>query len=167
MEMESELTAGIQKNVWCQVMILISPWAKQLRDNKPNPKNYPWWPELITKLPTPIMQVGVQGEPQLVPDFRINLNLAELTTMINTCTFWISCDSFVQHYAWHLSKPGVVLWGPSDPIIYGHEQNMNITKGREFMCKDQFLMWSMIEPRTDWWVPPDQVIAQIRSRWHW
>lgn len=148
-------------------MIVISPWAKQLPDNKWNPKNYPWWPELIRMLPTPIVQVGVQGETQLVPDFRPNLSLMELAALINASYFWISCDSFVQHYAWDLGKPGVVLWGPSDPIIFGHPENLNITKGRSFQSKDQFLMWHLIENRTDWWYSPHQVIEQIRTRWSW
>ncbi len=148
-------------------MIVISPWAKQLPDNKWNPKNYPWWPQLIALLPQPIVQVGVGGEQQLVPDFRTNLNLQELATLIHTSSFWISCDSFVQHYAWDLGKPGVVLWGPSNPIIYGHPENMNITKGAQFQSADQFLMWHLIENRTDWWYSPDQVVQQIKTRWNW
>lgn len=148
-------------------MIVISPWSKRLPNHTPNPKNYPWWPELISKLPDPIVQVGVSGETQLVSDFRQNLTLQDLATLIHTCEFWISCDSFMQHYAWDLGKPGVVLWGPSDPIIFGHPENLNITKGRDFQSKDQFLMWNLIENRTDWWYSPDQVVEQIRSRWCW
>jgi ADP-heptose:LPS heptosyltransferase len=148
-------------------MIMISAWAKTLPDNKHNPKNYPYWPELIRLLPAPIVQVGITGETQLVPDFRSNLNLTELAALIKSSDFWISCDSFVQHYAWDLGKPGVVLWGPSDPIIYGHPENFNITKGREFQCKDQFLMWHLIENRMDWWMSPEQVVQLIRTRYSW
>ena len=146
---------------------MISPWAKQLPDNKINPKNYPWWPQLISLLPQPVVQVGVTGEQQLVSDFRVNLNLSELAALIKSSNFWISCDSFVQHYAWDLGKPGVVLWGPSNPIIYGHPENLNITKGAQFQSKDQFLMWHLIENRTDWWYSPDQVVSQIKQQWHW
>lgn len=148
-------------------MILISPYSKQLPDNKVNPKNYPYWRELITMLPSPITQVGVSGETPLVPDFRQNLSLPDLSKLILECDFWISCDSFIQHYAWDLGKPGVVLWGPSDPIIYGHAENLNITKGREFQCADQFLMWHLVENRSDWWHTPEDVIKQIRTRWSW
>jgi hypothetical protein len=148
-------------------MILISPWCKRLPDDKPNPKNYPWWPDLIRMLPEPITQVGVSGETQLVPDFRQNLSLSELAAVIHACDFWISCDSFVQHYAWDLGKPGVVLWGPSDPIIYGHPENLNITKGRAYQSKDQFLMWNLIENRSDWWHTPQEVVNQIKARHPW
>lgn len=148
-------------------MIVISPWAKQLPDNKWNPKNYPWWPELIQLLPPHIIQVGVSGEQQLVPDFRQNLSLTDLATLIHACDFWISCDSFMQHYAWDLGKPGVVLWGPSSPTIYGHPENLNITKGEAYQSPEQFLMWNLIEPRTDWWHTPDQVVSQIRACYDW
>ena len=157
----------LQKNVWNQIMIVISAWAKQLPDNHVNPKNYPWWPELISKLPQPIVQVGLPGETQLVPDFQCGLSLEGLASLIHECDFWISCDSFVQHYAWDLGKPGVVLWGPSDPIIYGHPENMNITKGREFQSKEQFLMWHLIENRTDWWQTPDLIIHMIKQKYNW
>ncbi len=148
-------------------MIVISPWAKQMPDNKINPKNYPWWPQLIALLPQPIVQVGVQGEQQLVSDFRTNLTLPELAELIRTSDFWISCDSFVQHYAWDLGKPGVVLWGPSNPLIYGHPENLNITKGEQFQSADQFLMWHLIENRTNWWYSPEEVVTQIKTRWTW
>jgi len=80
MVMEPKFRECISQVVWSVLMILISPWAKQLPDNKWNPKNYPWWPELIRVLPDPIVQVGVQGEAQLVPDFRQNLSLMELAS---------------------------------------------------------------------------------------
>jgi ADP-heptose:LPS heptosyltransferase len=148
-------------------MIMISAWAKQLPDGKWNPKNYPYWSDLIAMLPEPHVQVGLQGETQLVSDFRCNLSLVDLAELIHACAFWISCDSFVQHYAWDLGKPGVVLWGPSDPKIYGHPENLNITKGPQFQSRDQFLMWNLIENRPDWWVPPHDVVTQIRARWTW
>lgn len=148
-------------------MILISPWAAQLPDNKPNPKNYPWWPQLIAMLPDPLCQVGVKGETQLVPDFRQNLNMTELAQLVQSCEFWISCDSFLQHFAWDLGKRGVVLWGPSLPEIYGHDLHVNIRPPINLACEHQFLTWSQIEPRDTWWVKPDQVVHQIRQVWPW
>jgi hypothetical protein len=47
-------------------MILISPYAQKLRNGNQNPKNYPWWPELISKIDEEIVQVGIKGEIQLV-----------------------------------------------------------------------------------------------------
>jgi ADP-heptose:LPS heptosyltransferase len=75
-------------------MIIISPYAKKLRNEKNNPKNYPWWPELISLIDQPIVQVGIEGEEQIVEDFRKNLSLTELTQLIQQCKTWISVDSF-------------------------------------------------------------------------
>lgn len=51
-------------------MIIISPYSKALRNGKTNAKNYPYWKELIELIKEPIVQVGIDGEEQLVPDFR-------------------------------------------------------------------------------------------------
>ena len=61
-------------------MIIISPYAKKLISGKQNPKNYPFWKELIELIELVgefIVQVGIDGEEQLVPDFRKNLSLPE------------------------------------------------------------------------------------------
>ena len=55
-------------------MILIHPYAKPLKNGKENPKNYPYWEELISLIYEPIIQIGVEGEKHLVPDFRKNLS---------------------------------------------------------------------------------------------
>ena len=47
-------------------MILIAPFAKKLNNGKRNPKDYPFWGALIPHLPNPVIQVGVEGEQQLV-----------------------------------------------------------------------------------------------------
>ena len=104
-------------------MIIISPYSKKLMNGNPNPKNYPYWPELINQLKEPIIQIGIEGEAQLVDDFRPNLPMAELIKLLHSCTTWISCDSFFQHLAWLENKPGIVLWSVSDPLIFGHPEN--------------------------------------------
>lgn len=142
-------------------MIIISPFAKKLRNGKENPKNYPHWKELVSLIDEPIIQVGVEGEEQLVPDFRKNLNLIELKELILECRTWISVDSFFQHYAWDLGKYGVVLWGPSDPLIYGHSENINLLKYRGFLVKNQFLNWEQHPYDPDCFVEPQKVIEHL------
>ena len=104
-------------------MIVMAPYAQKLRTGKLNPKNYPYWEELIGKIDEPIIQVGIEGEKQLVPDFRKNLPIAELRKLLKECRIWIGVDSFFQHLAWDEGKKGIVLWGPSDPLIFGHPEN--------------------------------------------
>ena len=43
-------------------MIIISPYSKPLRNGLNNPKNYPYWKELISLINEEIIQVGVDGE---------------------------------------------------------------------------------------------------------
>jgi len=146
-------------------MILIAPWSKPLRNGQTNPKNYPYWRELVTLLPQPVVQVGVEGELQLVEDFRKNLTLQDLAKTIRECTTWASVDTFFQHYAWSQGKKGVVIWGQSDPRIYGHEENDNLIKDYSFLTPNQFLMWEMIPYREDCWVEP-KIVAQHVIKLH-
>jgi len=141
-------------------MIIISPFSKKLRteDPKENPKNYPYWKELIPLIKQPIVQVGIKDEEQLVDDFRPNLPIDELSALILKCDKWIGVDSFFQHLCWDLKKPGIVLWGQSDPNIYGHPENINLLKGREYLMKNQFLMWELVTYRKDCFVSPSEVV---------
>lgn len=143
-------------------MIIISPFAKKLRNGQNNPKNYPWWPELISLIKyDTVIQVGVEGEKQLVEDFRKNLSIPELTDLINECRTWISVDSFFQHLAWDIGKPGIVLWGQSDPIIFGHPENTNLLKDRKYLREKQFWWWEQCDYIADAFVKPSEVIKHL------
>jgi hypothetical protein len=139
-------------------MIIISPFAKPLQNGKQNPKNYAYWKELIALIKEPIVQVGVEGEEQLVKDFRKNLPMFELTNLLNQCRTWIGVDSFFQHLAWKIGKPGIVLWSVSDPIIYGHPENTNLLKNRDYLADNQFLWWDFTEYNADAFVLPEEVV---------
>lgn len=142
-------------------MILIAPFAKPLVHGKNNPKNYPYWKELIAQIDERIIQVGVEGEEQLVPEFVKNLPIARLKELIAECRTWIGCDSFFQHLAWDCGKPGVVLWSVSDPLIYGHPENINLLKDRSYLAANQFLWWDFTEHNPDAFVKPEEVLKFI------
>ena len=139
-------------------MIIISPYAKKLQNGKENPKNYPFWDELIKLIDEPIIQVGIDGETQLVDDFRPNLSMPELRQLIKDCRIWIGVDSFFQHLAWSEGKPGIVLWSVSDPLIFGHKENANLLKDRVYLAENQFLWWDFIEHDSNKFVLPEEVI---------
>jgi len=139
-------------------MIIISPYSKALINGKQNPKNYPYWKELIEMIDEPIIQVGIEGEKQLVPDFRKNLPITELRKLIQECRIWISCDSFFQHLGWDEGKKGIVLWGVSDPLIYGHPENINLLADRKYLVENQFLWWEFVEHRNERFVKPKIVL---------
>lgn len=144
-------------------MIIISPFARKLRENKPHPKNYPYWKQLINKIDEEIIQIGVEGEEQLVDDFRKNLSLSQLNELTNQCKTWISVDSFFQHFCWDLNKPGIVLFGQSDPIIFGHDININLLKDRKYLRKKQFWLWEQAEYIEDAFVKPKIVLNALKK----
>ena len=144
-------------------MILISPYAKKLNNGKENPKNYPYWQELLRLIDEPVIQVGIEGEKQLVPDFRKNLALGDLKQLICDSRIWIGVDSFFQHLAWAEGKPGIVLWGPSDPNIYGHKENINLLKDRAYLAQNQFLWWEATDHNPESFTEPKEVIKFIKT----
>lgn len=109
----------------------------------------------------PVIQVGITGETQICTDFRQNLSLDDLKMLLQACRTWIGCDSFFQHLAWSEGKPGIVLWGISDPLIYGHPENVNLLKGREYLAPNQFLWWEAYEFDADRFVKPDVVLKHL------
>ena len=138
-------------------MIIIHPFAKPLRNGKTNPKNYPNWKQLISMINEPIIQIGVEGEEQLVYDFRKNLPIPELRKLIQECRIWIGVDSFFQHLAWDEGKSGIVLWSVSDPLIFGHPENTNLLENRDNLSKNQFLWWEATEHNPSYFVKPEIV----------
>ena len=142
-------------------MIVISPYAQRLKSGNNNPKNYPYWQELIAMIDEPIIQVGIEGEQQLVPDFRKNLSIAALRQLLQNCKTWVSCDSFFQHLAWDEGKKGIVLWSVSDPLIFGHPENVNLLKSRDHLAVNQFPWWEYLPHRSEIFVEPEIVAKAI------
>jgi hypothetical protein len=142
-------------------MIIISPYSKVLKSGKENPKNYPYWEEVIKGIKEPIVQIGIEGENQLVDDFRKDLSFDDLRALLKECRTWISCDSFFQHLAWSEGKRGIVLFSRSDPKIFGHPENLNLLKSREFLTPYQFIWWEEQEYVADAFVEPNEVIKAL------
>lgn len=144
-------------------MIIISPYAKFMRNGKQHPKNYPYWDKVIEKIKEPIIQVGIEGETQLVEDFRKNLSLNELAKLVNECKTWIGCDSFFQHFCWDLNKPGIVIFSQSDPNIFGHKENINLLKDRKYLREKQFWWWEQTDFIKEAFVEPDVVLNELKK----
>lgn len=147
-------------------MIIIQPWARRLRNGKTNPKNYPYWKELIEliqKEGQTIVQIGQPDEDKLVDDFRTINSMDELKELINTCDTWIGIDSFFQHFAWKMKKKGIVLFGPSNPIIFGHTENINLYGGKKYFRPDQFGIWETCECNDKAFTKPKDVMEQLRK----
>lgn len=147
--------------------IVIFPFAKSLRESrKGHPKNYPWWTEVIFKLKAQghyLIQVGVGHELQLTEDFRKNLSLTELADLVKSADTWISVDSFGQHFCWDIGKRGVVIFGQSDPNIFGHTENINLLKSRSYLREQQFWLWEQAEFKAEAFVDPETVVQAVND----
>jgi len=143
-------------------MIIISPWSQKLKNGKNNPKNYPYWKELVSLIDEPIIQIGVTGEESLVDDCRFDLNMKELEKLVFECRTWIGVDSFFQHFCWDLGKPGIVIWGQSDPNIFGHSENINLLKDRKYLREKQFWLWEQAEYKEEAFVSPEIVLKHLK-----
>ena len=145
-------------------MIIISPYSRVMRNGKPNPKNYPSWLHVIGGLKDQrIVQVGIPGEARMVEDFRSGLSLVDLRTLLAECETWISVDNFFPHLAHHAAKPGVVLWGQSDPLVFGYPENRNLLKDRSHLRANQFDIWEAVEYNPLVFVEPQVVIQAVRE----
>ena len=150
-------------------MIIISPYARALRNGETNhPKNYPYWNTLIPmikELDDTIFQVGSGNEQPLpgVTDMCLNLSLSNLEKTVEQCKSWISVDSFFQHFCWDLGKRGIALWGQSDPLIFGHPENINLLKSRLFLREKQFWQWEQTTYNPAVFVQPGEVIVALRK----
>ena len=146
-------------------MILISPYAKPLRNGVANhPKNYPHWQEVVSGLNgEEIIQIGAGDEKAISPKVKMmkNLSFIAIEGLVRQCRIWISIDTFLPHLAHHVGKPGIVLWGQSDPNIFGYKENINLLKDRKYLKPNQFLIWEQCEYNADAFVSPQMVIDAI------
>ena len=129
--------------------IILAPYAKKLRNGKTNPKNYPWFPEVIQKLKKNdpniyIKQIGSEEEKTVCPkvdEFAKGLSMQEIIKEIKECMTFVSVDSFLGHLGAYIGKRGIVIFGKSDPNIFSYPQNNNVLKDRKYLRKNQFDIW--------------------------
>lgn len=144
--------------------IVISPFSQKLRNGKENPKNYPYWKELIMLLPhqdNEIIQIGVSGEEQLVPNAKFDMKIPELREFIQDMDMFLSVDNFFPHFCHHYGKHGVVLWGRSNPEIFGYPENLNLLRDTKYLREDQYGMWESTERIIEAFVHPIKVLEAM------
>lgn len=157
--------------------VVISPFAQTLRNGKENPKNFPYWEELIHKLidrGIDVIQIGSSKDAPIkykeVPphdhmgsfSFKQNLKLKEIASLLKECDTWISVDSFLQHlnYCW-VRKRGIVIFSQSDPRIFGYPTNNNLLKDKSYLRDKQFWLWEQCEYNKDAFVTADVVYKAV------
>lgn len=148
-------------------MILISPYAARLYNGRPSPKNYPHWPKLVALLNNDgyeVVQIGVSTEDRIdgVAQFVTNWPFVKLKELANDCQTWIAVDNFWQHFC-HCErlKSGIVLWGQSDPKLFGYPQNINLLRGRDYLRQNQYQSWMEAADRPDAFVYAENVMPHV------
>jgi ADP-heptose:LPS heptosyltransferase len=145
--------------------ILLSLFSR--KHENPNPKDYPFAQELVIMLRkaniTTIQVKTSENDDLNVDEIKSDLPLKELAEIIKECDTFISVDNFIQHYAKYLGKKGIVLWGRSDPNIFGHPQNINLLKDRKYLRPDQFGKWEQLECIPEAFVAPQLVMVRLFS----
>lgn len=134
-----------------------------------NPKNYPHWNKIVEYLKTKgykVIQIGIEGEEQisgLVDEFYKNLPFKEIENLIIGSHFWMSVDNFLPHLVANLKPPkkGIVIFGTSDPRLFGYEFNINIIKSFENLRPNQFLYWFYDDYNPDVFPSPEDIYPFI------
>ncbi len=157
--------------------VLISPFAQTLRNGKENPKNFPYWGELVHKLldrGIDVIQIGNIKDScinfgSIMPhdhigefQFKQNLKFKEIANLLKECDTWISVDSFLQHLNQCLvRKRGIVIFSQSDPRIFGYSTNNNLLKDKAHLRDKQFWLWEQTEYNKDAFVTVDVVYKAV------
>ena len=131
---------------------ILARGTKPLRNGKRNPKDYPYWEELKTLLTSNNYEVL---------DLDYELPIPELRKLLLSTNIIIGVDSFIQHYCWSIKKPCIVLFGKSDPLIFGHKENVNILKDRMYLRVNQFDTWENESYNEEVFTKADQVFKEI------
>lgn len=150
--------------------IIISPFSQIMRNGKENPKNYPYWQQIIMMLHLKghrISQLGRGQEKKFsyVDDYLFDLKLPDVKKVVSQHDIFMSVDNFLPHMVHHdrIKIPGIVIWGKSDPKIYGYPENENILKDRARLRPDQFNLWEQATFDSDDFLKPAELLARIKS----
>jgi ADP-heptose:LPS heptosyltransferase len=134
-------------------LIVISKGVRPLRNGNKSAKEYPFWEQLIELLEKEYEVVEV-----------VKLPLDELAGLLKEAKYIVCCDSFLQHFCWDIGVRAIVLWGVGDPLIFGHQENINLLKSRNNLRPNQFDTWEGVACSNDIWVSPEEVLAVLKQQ---
>lgn len=125
--------------------ILLTPYSSSRKDGKNNAKNYPYFAEVIDIVKKSIPNVNfiqpVTGQGIIKGATPEIMDLEEVEKfLLEKAHTWLSVDTFTQHMVNSLPfiKPGVVVFGPSDPELFGYRYNVNLLKSRNCLRPNQY-----------------------------
>jgi ADP-heptose:LPS heptosyltransferase len=125
---KAEQATGRQLAASYENPIAINPTAR-------SSKNHEWeieqWEQVVKKLPNfTFVQLGLRDESYIhgTVDLRGQLGVREEMAFLQHVRCYAGVDSFLAHAAHAVGTPGVVLFGDSTPVIWGHPSHINIYK---------------------------------------
>jgi len=156
------------KSISSQKKILLAPYSHKMLSGKPNPKNYPFFSEVVSALKSEcyITQIGVSGEAKIPGADKIELDRSfdDLKKMLDECDIFVSVDSFFPHFAKYNNRSGgIVIFSLSDPEIFGYPDNINVLKDRQFLRRGQFMKWDDASYDVHSFVSPDIIVSKIKQ----
>lgn len=160
---EKQLT--INKNSKKIILSLLSRYTHLKK--RPSPKNYPYILQLVRLLKQngfETIQVGTDKEIDYDCTERYdNLKMSELLALLEqSCTF-ISVDNFFHHFAYYYNRRGVVLWGQSNPNLFGYKEHINLFTDKKYFRKDkdQYGFWEEAPYISESFVEPEDVLISL------
>jgi ADP-heptose:LPS heptosyltransferase len=74
--------------------------------------------------------VGLPGEPHVpgAVDLRGKTSLREVFALLKAASGFVGVTSSFSHATNAFGTPGVVLFGPSAPEVWGHANNVNLSR---------------------------------------
>jgi len=149
------------------VKLLLAPFAARgpSLGGKPSPKDYPWPKELAELLETEhdVIQMAGAEDVQVAKDVRRNLPHPQVVELIKWSDTGICVDSYLQHAFWEVGKPAIVLFGISDPLIFGHPENLNLLRDRKYLRPQQFDLYYVNQYCNEAFVSPEEVIEALNN----
>ena len=146
--------------------ILFSPFARSLPNMDFNPKDYVWPEEVVKFLGEQgheVVQVGIEGERQVANEFKKGLSFTQLGDLILACDTAITVDSYLQHHFDYLGKRAIVIFGVSDPLIFGHPRHINLLKDRKYLRPNQFETYNGHPWVKEAFVEPEEVVCALEN----
>jgi len=83
---------------------------------------------LVGSIPSyTFIQIGSEDEDRIKGTVNLQgLTIRKSMALIKYSKALVGLDSFYAHVAAAFEVPGIVLFGPSSPLIWGHKTNINI-----------------------------------------
>ena len=149
-----------------KIKILMAPFCKPRHDGKMNAKNYPYWNEVLLEI-APVYDITqiVYGSEQWLKGvgYADNLSLNHTEHLMRETNMFLCIDTYLQHMGHFLGKPGVVIFGPSDPALFGYKDNINLYVDGKYFRPHQYQTWNEWDFNKDAFVLPDVVINAVHE----